>query len=85
MKLWLKHLLVPYMPPYQGDLAELTGRFRPLMTFVAFIWPSGRTFYNSKLIFEYILYNWPIRCGFKASYLVFAKSSSHIVNTEVML
>ena len=55
MKLWLEHLLGPYMPPYQGDLAELTGRFRPLMTFVAFIWPSGRTFYNSELIFEYIL------------------------------
>ena len=49
MKLWLKHLLVPYMPPYQGDLAELTGRFRPSTTFVAFIWPLGRTFYNSKI------------------------------------
>ena len=39
MKLWLKHLLVPYMPPYQGDLAELTGSFWPFMTFVGFIWP----------------------------------------------
>ena len=54
MKLWLKHLLVPYMPPYQGDLAELTGRFRPLMTFVAFIWPFRQTFVRSKFLFEYI-------------------------------
>ena len=73
MKLWLKHLLVPYMPPYQGDLAELTGSFRPFMTFVAFIWPFRQTFVPSKFLFEYILEDWPITCGFKASQIAICK------------
>ena len=73
MKLWLKHLLVPYMPPYQGDLAELTGSFRPFMTFVAFIWPFRQTFVRSKFLFEYILEDWPITCGFKASQIAICK------------
>ena len=73
MKLWLKHLLVPYMPPYQGDLAELTGSFRPFMTFVAFIWPFSQTFLRSKFLFEYILEDWPITCGFKASQIAICK------------
>ena len=73
MKLWLKHLLVPYMPPYQGDLAELTGSFRPFMTFVAFIWPFSQTFLCSKFLFEYLLEDWPITCGFKASQIAICK------------
>ena len=73
MKLWLKHLLVPYMPPYQGDLAELTGSFQPFMTFVAFIWPFSQTFLCSKFLFEYLLEDWPITCGFKASQIAICK------------
>ena len=73
MKLWLKHLLVPYMPPYQGDLAELTGSFRPFMTFVAFIWLFRQTFVCQKFLLEYILEDWPITCGFKASQIAICK------------
>ena len=85
MKIGLEHLLGPYMPPYQLDFPELNRRFWPSMAFVAFVWPFGRIFSNSKLMFCYMLKDLPLICGFKASYLVYAKSSSHSGKTELML
>ena len=44
LKLGVKHLLVTYMQPYEGDLAELDWKISTLLTFVAFVWPFGNFF-----------------------------------------
>ena len=44
LKIVLEHLLGTCMLPYQLDFPEVNRSIRPSTTFVAFIWPFGRTF-----------------------------------------
>ena len=56
LKIGIQHLLDACMPPYELDLPEFNGSFRPSTAFVAFLRPSVRFFYIKNFLLILVLW-----------------------------